>query len=96
MGFPKDRDYFFNILNTLYPHSIEKMVFAAVQKRKKEKPIKDEIKLIPEFREIFTGEYSLLGKEGKTIKQLRIDHKRPPRKYNGRNKKGNEANISTK
>ncbi len=27
---PKDRDFFFNILNTLYPHTIEKMVYESV------------------------------------------------------------------
>ena len=73
-------------MNTLFPHSIEKMVFESTQKRRKEKPIKDEIKLLPEFRDIFTSEYSLLGKEGKTIKRLRIDHQKPPRKYNGKRK----------
>ena len=73
-------------MNTIFPHSIEKMVFEATQKRKKEKAIKDEINLLPEFRDIFTSEYSLLGKEGKTIKKLRVDHKKPPRKYKGKNK----------
>ena len=85
-GYPKDREYFFNVLNTLHPHSIEKMVFDAVQKRKKEKDIKDEIKLLPEFRDIFTSKYSLLGKEGNTVQKLRVDHKKPPKKYNGKKK----------
>ena len=62
------------------------MVFDATQKRRKEKPIKDEIKLLPEFRDIFTSEYSLLGKEGSTIKKLRTGHKKAPRKYKGKRK----------
>ena len=27
---PKDREYFFNIVNTLFPHKIEKMVYESV------------------------------------------------------------------
>ena len=85
-GYPKDREYFFNILNSIFPHSIEKMVFDAVQRRRKEKDIKDEIKLLPEFHDVFTSDYSLLGNQGKTIQKLRIDHKKPKRRYNGKRK----------
>ena len=81
-------------MNTIFPHSIEKMVFEATQKRRTEKAIKDEIKLLPEFRDIFTSEYSLLGNEGSTIKKLRTDHKKPPRKYKGKRKY--ELNLNLK
>ena len=54
------------------PNSIEKMVYNAIKQR------------YPEFREIFTGPYSLIGQEGGTIKTLRIDHKKVPRNYKKR------------
>ena len=34
--------------------------------------IPNEIKVIPELRPIFENEFSLIGKRGRTIKQLRI------------------------
>jgi len=29
-GSPADRDFFYNIVNTLYPHKVEKMVLKSV------------------------------------------------------------------
>ena len=37
--------------------------------------LEDEIEILPEFRDIFTNKYSLLGSKGKTILELRKKHK---------------------
>ena len=41
---------------------------------------------MPELRHIFTDNLSLLGNQGRVIKELRIDHKPKKHKYNGRKK----------
>jgi len=40
---PADRTFFFNVLNTIFPHKMEKMKYGSTMQRKKEKNIKDEI-----------------------------------------------------
>ena len=71
---PADREFFYNILSTIFPHEVEKLVHDAILKREKEKDIPDEIVIIPEFRDIFTNENSILGHKGKTIQKLREKH----------------------
>lgn len=44
---PNDREFFYNCVNTLFPHSMEKMKYNAVVTRQKEKNIKDEIAVDP-------------------------------------------------
>ena len=58
------------------PNSIEKMVYNAIKQRQHKSEIANEIKVGPEFRDMFTGPYSLIGQEGGTIKTLRIEHKK--------------------
>ena len=58
---PKDREFFFNVLNTINPGFMGKIVYNANMARVKKTDIPDEIKVLPEFRDIFTSEYSLLG-----------------------------------
>ena len=41
---------------------------------------------MPELRHIFTDKYSLIGNQGRVIKELRIGHKGKPHKYNQRRK----------
>ena len=77
-GKPKDRRYFFNILNTLKPDIVEKIVFNAYMNRKQEQTIKNEIIVKPEFKDLFDSQYSLIGNKGGTIKMLRKDHKQRP------------------
>jgi len=76
---PNDREFFYTCVNTLFPHSMEKMKYNAVVARQKEKSIKDEIAVNPEFRDLFEGDYSILGRQGKTIQKLRYDHPKPKR-----------------
>jgi len=51
---PKDRAFFFNILNTLSDRVVDKMVYHAEEARISKSKIEDEITVIPEFRDIFT------------------------------------------
>ena len=64
---PADREFFYNVVNTYVPHSMEKMKFNAATNRVVEKDIKDEIAVHPRFRELFESEYSCIGFRGKTI-----------------------------
>ena len=64
---PTDREFFYNIVNTYVPHSMEKMKFNAATNRVLEKDIKDEIAVDPKFRDMFESEYSCIGFKGKTI-----------------------------
>ena len=50
----KDRDLFFNILNTLLSKCVEKMVYHAFKSRDNKSEIANEIAVIPEFMGIFT------------------------------------------
>ena len=84
--FPKDREFFFNILNTLRGKVVEKLVYNAILQREKKKDIPDEIEVAPEFRDIFTDKYSLIGNKGKMINSFRKEHKKNPNKYRGRKK----------
>ena len=58
---PKDREFFYNILNTIKPNIVEKIVYYAKIAREKKTTIENEIKVIPELRDIFTEKYSLIG-----------------------------------
>ena len=74
-----------NIVYATYPE-LDEMQLSKVQRnqqRRENKSIKidDEIEVIPEFRDIFTGKYYLLGNKGRTIKELRTDHKAKKKKY---------------
>ena len=59
---PTDRAFFYNVVNTLIPHSMEKMKYYSSIKRVEDKEIKDEIEVQPEFRDLFLGEFSLIGR----------------------------------
>ena len=52
---PKDRAFFFNILNTIKPYCVDQMVKNAVLNRDEKSDIKAEITCAPEFRDIFTN-----------------------------------------
>ena len=60
------------------------MVLHAIECRENKSNIENEIAVRPELRHIFTSELSLLGNQGRVIKELRVGHKRKPHKYNGR------------
>ena len=82
---PKDRAYFYNILNTIIPRCVDRMVFNAMKQcQEKKSKIENEIAVIPFFRDIFTDSTSLLGQSGHVIKALRVDHKLERKKYNAR------------
>ena len=57
---PKDRKFFFDVLNTLKPNVVTKMVFNAKEARILKSKIDDEITVIPELKSIFTDELSLI------------------------------------
>ena len=40
--------------------------------------------MIPEFQDIFTGDYLQIGKNGGTIRELRVKHILKPRNYKRR------------
>ena len=82
----KDRCYFFNVLNTLSPKIVEKMVYNAIIARQRPPNIENEISVLPEFRDIFTNKYSLIGNKGRFIKEFRIKHKKKPAEYTKRRK----------
>ena len=42
--------------------------------------------MLPEFRDIFDGEYTLVGNKGRMINEFRINQKPKPKKYRGRKK----------
>ena len=69
---PRDREFFYNILNTFNPNIVDRMLSNAIKARQHKSNIPNEIKVIPELRSIFENEFSLIGKRGRTIKQLRI------------------------
>ena len=83
---PKDRDFFFNILNTIEVNIVDRMLHNAIKKRNQKSKIENEIKVIPELRDIFTDEFTLIGQKGRTIKELRIEHHKKPWKYAERKK----------
>ena len=60
------------------------MVFNAFLDRENKSSIKNEIEVAPEFRHIFTDKLSVIGRNGRTIKELRPGHKSKPGKYQGR------------
>ena len=51
-----------------------------MKNRQTKSKIENEIKIVPELRHIFTDPLSLLGNQGRTVKELKIDHKRKPAK----------------
>ena len=65
--FPKDRKFFFNILNTLKPRVVDKMIYNAKEARVPKTKIDDEITVIPELKSIFTDELSLIGSRGRSF-----------------------------
>ena len=81
---PKDREFFFNVLNTLIPNSIDRIVRNSFINRQQKSKIEDEIEVAPRFRSIFTDELSILGSKGRTIKELRKDHREKKTTYNKR------------
>ena len=85
---PKDRTFFFNILNTIKLYCVDKVVYNAIKQRddKVKAKIANEITVIPEFRKIFTDELSLIGTEGRTMKEMRTDHPERKSKYADRKK----------
>ena len=83
---PADREFFFNLLNTLKPGSIEEIVYNSIKQRQNRSKIENEIEVTNEFRSIFTDEFSLIGNRGNCIKTLRIGHKHKPRVYKERKK----------
>ena len=56
----------------------------ALIQRQNSSKIDNEITVIPELRDIFTNEHSLLGSRGKTIKEMRTDHKSKKTSYKKR------------
>ena len=81
---PKDREFFFNVLNTLIPNSVDRIVRNSFINRQQKSKIEDEIEVAARFRHLFTDELSLLGSKGRTIKELRKDHKAKKTSYNKR------------
>ena len=65
---PKDRDFFYNVLNTIIPNCVTKIAYNAEVMRQTKSRIENEITVAPEFRDIFTNKFSLLGSKGRTIK----------------------------
>ena len=53
--------------------------------------IENEITVAPEFRDIFTNKFSLLGSKGRTIKEMRTDHK--PKKIQYKKRKQYEVKF---
>ena len=84
--YPKDRTFFYNVLNTIKPEFIDKMVLNAINIREKKSEIPNEIKVGDFFRDIFTDSMSRIGSKGRVIKELRENHKEKPRHYKGRKK----------
>ena len=64
---PKDRKFFFNVLNTLKPRVVDKMIYNAKEARVTKTKIDDEINVIPRLKSIFTDELSLIGRRGKSL-----------------------------
>ena len=64
---PKDRDFFFNVLNTIIPFCIDKIVRNAILFRQYKSKIGSDIIVTPEFRDMFTDDLSLLGSKCNTI-----------------------------
>ena len=83
---PKDRKNFFNMLNTLKPRIVDKMVDHAKEESIVKSKIDDEITVIPELRNIFTNPYSLIGHKGRSILNYRKGHKTTKVKYKDRKK----------
>ena len=83
---PKDRTFFFNMLNTLKPHVVERMVHNAKEERILKSKIDDEITVIPELKGIFTDPLSLIGHKGRSILNYRKGHKTTKAKYKDRTK----------
>ena len=79
---PKDRTFFFNILNTLEHRIVDKFVYNSIKLRETKPSIPNEITIVPELRDIFTDEYSLIGNKGRMINVFRNKHKPHPKKYN--------------
>ena len=84
--YPKDRTFFYNVLNTIKPQFIDKIVLNAIDNREKKSDIPNEIKVGDFFRDMFTDSMSRIGSKGRVIKELRENHKEKPRKYKGRKK----------
>ena len=65
---------------------MDKIVYNAVIAREQKGNIEDEIAVLPEFKDIFTNKHSLVGNQGRMIKEFRIKHKSKPKKYKKRKK----------
>ena len=83
---PKDRKFFFDMLNTLKPHVVDRMVHNAKEELIIKSKIDDEITVIPELRGIFNDPLSLIGNRGRSILNYRKGHKSTKGKYNDRKK----------
>ena len=84
---PKDREFFYNILNTITKGSVEKLVYNAHLSRQYTSNIPNEMEVAPEWRKMFTSPTSLIGKSGKSIfmmrkEQKRVTFKNKKKKYN--------------
>ena len=64
---PKDRKFFFNVLNTLKPRVVDKMIFNANEARVPKTKIDDEITVIPELKSIFTDKLSLIESRDRSL-----------------------------
>ena len=66
---------------------MDKLVYDAMKMRQRKSKISNEIKVTEFFRDIFTDEYSLIGKRGRVIKCLREAHQLKSKKpYSKRTK----------
>ena len=62
------------------------MVFNAEKVRQTRSKLEDEIEIEEQFQDIFRNPYSLIGSKGKTILELRKNHKSKKRKFKKRQK----------
>ena len=83
---PKDRTFFYNVLNTIKKGFVDNIVMNAVLAREKKQNIPNEIKVADYFRDMFTDPMSFIGRKGKVIREMREKHKPKPRRYKGRKK----------
>ena len=74
-GIPKDREFFFNVINTIDADIVQKMVLHGIEQRQKNPIIPDEMKIISKFQDIFTSSLSIIGNQGKCIQIMRYKHK---------------------
>ena len=79
-----DREFFYNIFNTLNDNIMPKIIYEQTEKRALEAKIPNKITIKPEFQDIFTDPFALNGNKGTVIKKLRDGHNCGPRFYNKR------------